>query len=386
MLRYVTAGESHGKQLTAILEGIPFGLKVSAEDINKELKRRQAGYGRGDRMKLETDKVELLSGVRWGKTIGSPITLAVKNSDYHNNLKLLSELEQYFSEKNFLLRPRPGHADLSGALKFNTYDVRNILERSSARETAARVAAGAVCKKFLSEIGVSVYSFVREIGGIVADTSKAFSKNAFSEIEKSELRTNDKYAEKKMIKIIEQAKKKGDTVGGVFTVVVIGAPAGLGSHAQWDQKLDAAIARSLVSIQAVKGVEFGLGFESAQVWGSEVHDEIFFDKKTGFNRKTNNAGGFEGGMTTGESIIVSCVMKPIPTLMKPLKSVNLKTKKAELAEAVRSDTCAVPAAGVVGEAVVAFELAKAVKEKFGGDSVEEFKRNFNGYMKQLKGY
>ena len=384
MIRYVTAGESHGKQLTVIIEGIPAGLKLSEEEINFELARRQKGFGRGERMKLETDKAEFVSGVRWGKAIGSPITLVIKNADWDNNKELMSEYEQFCDDRKYLVKPRPGHADLAGALKFGMKDIRNILERSSARETAARVAAGAVFRKLAAEFGVVTYSFVTKIGSTTAPSAKAFLDNAPILIEKSELRVLDASAEGKMKREILKAKMRGDTVGGVFTVIAKGLPVGLGSHTQWDMKLDAKLAQSLMSIQAVKGVEFGIGFGFCGKPGSEAHDEIFFTPKKGFFRKTNNAGGFEGGMTNGEPVVVSCIMKPIPSLVKPLASVNIKSKKTEKAEAVRSDVCAVPAAGVVGEAAVSFELARALKEKFGGDSIEEMKRNFKGYIEQVK--
>jgi chorismate synthase len=386
MIRYVTSGESHGKQLTVIVEGIPAGLKLSEEEVNSDLARRQKGFGRGERMKLETDKAEFVSGMRWGKSIGSPITLVIKNADWENNKKLMSSLEKDLDEKNYLLRPRPGHADLAGILKYATKDIRNILERSSARETAARVAAGAVCRKLAKEFGIIVYSFVRQIGEVEASCEIGFADNVVSSIEKSELRVADASIESEMKKEILKAKLKGDTLGGVFTVVAKGLPVGLGSHTQWDMKLDGRLAQSLMSIQAVKGVEFGLGFGLCEKPGSESHDEIFYSPKKGFYRTTNNAGGLEGGMTNGENLVVNCVMKPIPSLMKPLNSVNIKTKKAEKAEAVRSDVCAVPAAGVVGEAAVSFELARAMKEKFGGDSIEEMKRNFQGYIQQVKKY
>src|SRR3989339_147571 len=387
MLRYLTAGETHGKQLTVIIEGMPAGLKISAEDINSDLARRQHGFGRGERMaKIENDKVEIVSGVRLGETMGSPITLVIKNMDWQNWGTLMGAEFHKLDDKYVQTRPRPGHADLSGVLKYNSRDIRDILERASARETAARVAAGAVAKKLNSEFGITVVSFVREIGGIKADIGKMSAKELYAAAEKSFVRTPDKEAEQIMIEAIILAKESGDTLGGVFSVVAEGVPAGLGSHAQWDRKLDAKIAMALMSIQAIKGVEFGLGFGFSAKPGSGSHDEIFHTKAAGFFRRTNNAGGIEGGMSNGENIFVNCVMKPIPSLKKPLRSVDIHSKKAELAEAVRSDVCAVPAAGVVGEAALSFELACALQEKFGGDSLNEMKVNFKNYIGKIKKY
>ncbi|MHB9154546.1 MAG: chorismate synthase [Endomicrobiales bacterium] len=384
MLRYVTAGESHGKELTVILEGIPAGLKIKTADINADLERRQKGFGRGARMKIEKDAVEFTAGVRLGETIGSPLCLVIKNFDWQNWQRLMSSEEQQLDDKVAQLRPRPGHADLAAAIKFGRRDLRDILERASARETAARTACGAVCRKLLSEFGVTVYSFTRTIGGIEAVVPSLPLEELIKKTEKSPVRTPDPKAAEKMMAAISGAEAKGDTVGGVFTVAAHRVPVGLGSHTQWDLKLDGNIARGLMSIQAVKGVAFGLGFEFGVRRGSESHDEIFYSKKTGFYRTTNNAGGFEGGITNGEDVVVSCVMKPIPSLKRPLKSVNIKTKKEELAEAVRSDVCAVPAAGVVGEAVLSFELARAFREKFGGDSLPEMKRNFEAYRASVR--
>ncbi|MBN1824122.1 MAG: chorismate synthase [Endomicrobiales bacterium] len=386
MFRYVTAGESHGKQLTVIIEGIPAGLKIRTADINKDLFRRQAGYGRGARMKIEKDSVEFTAGVRLGETIGSPVCMVIKNFDWENWQRLMSAEPADIGEEAAHLKPRPGHADLPGAIKFDVHDIRNILERASARETAARVAAGALCKKLVSEFGIEVYSFVREIGGVRSDLSGLTREEIISLSEKSPMRTPDKRAEKRMMEVISGAGDKGDTVGGVFTVVASGVPVGLGSHTQWDEKLDAKVARALMSIQAIKGVEFGLGFGFSGLLGSAVHDEVFYSKKTGFYRKSNNAGGVEGGISNGEEIVVSCAMKPIPSLKKPLASVNVKTKKPESAEAVRSDVCAVPAAAVIGESALSCELAAALKEKFGGDSLAEMKKNFNAYIGHVKGF
>lgn len=386
MLRYVTAGESHGKQLTVILEGIPAGLKITAADVNRELARRQTGFGRGARMKIEKDQVEFVAGVRLGETIGSPVCMVVKNYDWENWQNIMAAEPGDLGDKAKQVRPRPGHADLPAAVKFNRDDLRDILERASARETAARVAAGAVCRKFLSELGASIYSFTRQIDGIKASVPELAMEEIISRAEKSAVRTVDPEAEEKMIEAITAAGEKGDTVGGIFTVVAHGLPVGLGSHTQWDQKLDALIAMGMMSIQAIKGVEFGIGFGFGSTPGSASHDELYYAEKAGFYRNTNNAGGIEGGISNGEDIVVSCAMKPIPSLKRPLKSVDMKTKKADIAEAVRSDVCAVPAAGVIGEAVLAFEIARAYKEKFGGDSMAEILANYKNYLKQVRSF
>ena len=386
MLRFMTAGETHGGQLTVIIDGVPAGLKISASEINADLARRQQGYGRGERMKIEKDKVEIVAGVRLGETIGSPIALVIKNLDWENWGTLMGAEPAKLSDKYLQLRPRPGHADLAGAIKYNRKDIRDILERSSARETAARVAAGAVCKKLLGEFGINTYSYVTSIGGVIADIPSLPAKKLAALTEKSALRTPDYNAEKKMIETINLAQRDGDTLGGTFTVIADGVPVGLGSHAQWDRKIDASIARQLMSIQAIKGVEFGLGFCFASRAGSAAHDEIFYSAKEGYYRATNNAGGIEGGMTNGQPVVVSCVMKPIPSLRRPLRSVNIRTRKPVIAEAVRSDVCAVPAAAVVGEAAVAFEVANACTEKFGGDSMHEMTNNFKSYIVQARNY
>lgn len=384
MLRYVTAGESHGKELTVILEGIPAGLSLEASDVNADLERRQKGFGRGARMKIEKDAVEFTAGVRLGETIGSPVCMVIKNFDWQNWKHIMAAEPGAFDEKVAQSRPRPGHADLAAAIKYDRKDLRDILERASARETAGRVAAGAVCRRFLSEFGLTVYSFTSNIGGITAGLEGLTPEEIIKRSEKSPVRTPDQPAGARMMALITEAESKGDTLGGVFTVVARNVPVGLGSHTQWDLKLDARIAMSLMSIQAVKGVSFGMGFEFASRPGSRSHDEIFYAKKTGFYRTTNNAGGIEGGITNGEDVTAHAAMKPIPSLKKPLRSVNLRTKKEDLAEAVRSDVCAVPAAGVIGEAAVAFELARAFKEKFGGDSLGEMMRNFESYRRYVK--
>ena len=385
MIRYVTSGESHGKSLHAILEGIPAGLRLSEEDINRELARRQRGFGRGERMqKIEKDKVEITSGLRWGETIGSPITLVITNRDWENWKKLMSIYASDKEMKERMVRPRPGHADLVGALKYGREDLRDILERASARETAARVAVGSVCKRLLAEFAIKVASMTEEIGGIQATISKLNAEEIEKASESSPVRCPDKNAEKKMIEAIKKAEKSGDTLGGVFSVLVINPPLGLGSHTQWDLRLDGRLAQALMSIPAVKGVEIGEGFVMARKPGSKVHDEIFYETGKGYYRKTNNSGGIEGGISNGENIITRVAMKPLSSLKKPLKSVDMITKKEVAAEVVRADICAVPAAGVIGEAVVALEITRAMREKFGGDSLAEMKANFAHYMEELK--
>jgi len=393
MLKFLTAGESHGKSLSVIIEGLPAGIFLQQEDIDYDLRRRQVSYGRGARMTIEEDKVEFTAGVRWGKTIGSPLCLSIANKDWVNWQKKMSVNKEDKDESFLVTRPRPGHADLAGLLKYNQKDVRNILERSSARETAARVAVGAVCKNFLNEFSIHFYSYVTAVGGIVANYSAMSFIEIVSRAEKSELRCADEEAERKMKSRIDEAKQQGDTLGGVAEIVATGIPPGLGSHVHWDRKLDGEIAQSLMSIQAVKGVEIGLGFESAKRFGSQVHDEIFYEQPSkkgaqswGFFRKTNNAGGIEGGITNGESLVVRCAMKPISTLMKPLKSVDLMSKDPVDAAVERSDICRVPSLGVIGEAVVAFEVARAFLEKFGGDSIEEIRSNYNHYLERLKNF
>ena len=391
MLRYLTAGESHGPQLTAIIEGLPANLELSEEAINIDLARRQGGYGRGGRMQIEKDTVEILSGVRWGKTIGSPITLCVKNRDWVNWKKKMSPYEIHRDDKIRVTRSRPGHADLPGAMKYDQHDVRNILERSSARETAARVAVGSVARAFLARFGVIVWGSVAELGGIKANRPNLPLRTLQEMTAKSELFTCDAAAETEMKALIDQMKEAGDTLGGIIEVTASGVPVGLGSHVQWDRKLDARLAMAVMSIQAIKGVEIGLGFATAKNPGSMVHDEIYYDstrilrgETTGYYRKTNNAGGIEGGISNGEEIIVRAAMKPIPTLYKPLRSVDLVTKEPFDATVERSDVCAVPAASVVAEATVAIEIADAFLEKFGGDTMEEIWRNYENYNDYLR--
>jgi len=372
MLRYLTAGESHGPALTAIVEGMPAGLELSAESINQQLARRQQGYGRGGRMQIETDQVELLSGVRGGKTLGSPISLQIKNKDWSNWSAIMASGEADLESRRVLV-PRPGHGDLVGHIKYGHQDLRNILERASARETAARVAACTVGRRLIEHYGMEITSHVIQIGAVRAETHALEYIRAHTP--QSSLLCADAAAEAAMIKEIDQAKENGDSLGGVFEIIVSNVPVGLGSHVQWDRKLDGRLAGALMSIQAIKGVEMGLGFAAAGLPGSRVHDEIFADE-AGFKRGSNNAGGLEAGMTNGQNLVLRAAMKPIATLYKPLRSVNLESGLEAQAAIERSDICAVPAAAVVGEAVVAFELAIAFMEKFGGDSIAEIDKRF----------
>lgn len=386
MLRYLTAGESHGPLLTAIIEGIPSGLTVSAESINRELKRRQAGYGRGGRMKIESDAVEIVSGIRFGKTLGSPITFIIRNRDWVNwQEKMAIELLEKGLITSGITQPRPGHADLTGAIKYEHGDIRNVLERSSARETAARVAIGAIAKLVLAEFNIKIASQVVSIGDVKCnlDISKWSIDKIAQATEAMSLRCIAKETNLKMQKEIDQAKENGDTLGGVFEIITDGLPVGLGSYIQWDTRLDGKLAQAIMSIPAIKGVEIGAGFQVAYLPGSQVHDAIYY-KAGKYYRKTNNAGGLEGGMTNGERLVVRAAMKPISTLLQPLPSVDLLTKKITKATVERSDICAVPAAAVVGEAMVAIELCKAMQEKFGGDSLAEMKRNYRGYLEYIK--
>jgi chorismate synthase len=382
MFRYLTAGESHGPQLCAIVEGLPAGIRLTVEAVNRDLERRQQGYGRGGRMKIEKDAVELLSGVRWGETIGSPVTLVVKNRDWENWQQQMSPLSEYRDDSSAVTRPRPGHADLSGVLKYHHRDVRNVLERSSARETAVRVAVGGVARAFLAEFNIRVGGYVTEVGGVVATTPEEPPDALWQRAATSEMFCCDPLAEAEMKRAIDIAKADGDTLGGVVEVQVLGVPPGLGSYVQWDRKLDARLAMALMSIQAIKGVEIGIGFATARQPGSQVHDEISYNGA--YYRESNNAGGIEGGMSNGEPIVVRAAMKPIPTLYKPLSSVDIRTHEPFAATVERSDTCAVPAALVVAEAVVAIEVANAFLEKFGGDSIFEIRRNLEGYREQLR--
>ncbi|MEZ7549907.1 chorismate synthase [Streptococcus sp. 20925_1_22] len=375
-MRYLTAGESHGPRLTAIIEGVPAGLPLTADYINAELKRRQGGYGRGARMKIESDQVEITSGVRHGLTMGGPLTLNVTNLDHQKWLEIMSEADVDEKKKGLrkITKPRPGHADLVGGMKYRFDDLRNSLERSSARETTMRVAVGAVAKRLLEEIGVEVASHIVTFGGIDIDVPDQLTVSEIKErAAQSEVSIVNPEREEEIKAYIDQIKKDGDTIGGVIETVVGGVPVGLGSYVQWDKKLDAKIAQGVLSINAFKGVEFGVGFEAGRLKGSQVMDEILWSEEEGFTRRTNNLGGFEGGMTNGQPIVVRGVMKPIPTLYKPLMSVDIETHEPYKATVERSDPTALPAAGVVMESVVATVLATEVLEKFSSDNLEELK-------------
>ncbi len=389
-MRYLTAGESHGPQLTTIVEGVPAHLTLEKQDVDNELARRQKGHGRGRRMQIEKDQVKITSGVRHGITTGAPITLIVENDDWKHWTEIMG-IEPFEGEasdvKRTITRPRPGHADLNGALKYNHRDMRNVLERSSARETTVRVAAGAVAKKLLSEFGIKVASHVVEIGGVKAENVNYQSIEELQQrSESSPVRCLDSGAEKEMMNAIDKAKEDGDSIGGIVEVVIEGVPIGLGSYVHYDKKLDAKIAGAVMGINAFKGVEIGIGFEAARKPGSEIHDEITWDQENGYKRKTNNLGGFEGGMTNGMPIVVKGVMKPIPTLYKPLQSVDIDTKEVFEASIERSDSCAVPAAAVVAEAVVAWEVASALLDKFGSDFIDDIKENINRYEERVKNF
>ncbi len=381
-LRYLTSGESHGRELLGIIDGLPAGVELAEEAVSRELARRQKGHGRGGRMKIESDTARIVSGVRWGKTSGAPVGLVIANRDWENWKERMSPEASDFGKAEAVTRPRPGHADLTGMMKYGFDDARNVLERASARETAMRVAVGAAARAMLAPFGISVVSWVVEIGGVRAEI-KGSPKTLFRRAEASPVRCPDDGASRNMMEVIDRAKKDGDSLGGIFEVTVLGAPPGLGTFASRDMTLDGMLAGALMSIQAIKGVEIGIGFQAARRPGSAVHDEIFHGPK-GYFRRTNNAGGIEGGMSNGEAIIIRAAMKPIPTLYKPLHSVDIKSRRAFKASVERSDTCAVPAAAVVGEAAAAFVIAQAMREKFGGDSLTEMKRNYDGYIEQVK--
>ncbi|HUF30606.1 MAG TPA: chorismate synthase, partial [Gemmatimonadaceae bacterium] len=387
MLRFTTAGESHGPALVSVIEGIPAGLPLLGSDVDGELARRQQGYGRGRRMQIEHDTVRFLSGVRAGETIGSPIAMLIENRDWKNWQEIMDPAPHEGDpspRKRAVTRPRPGHADLTGMLKYDRADARDILERASARETTARVAAGAVCRVLLRKVGVAIGSHLVHLGGVEANVPDPLPGNLNDAADRSPLRTLDAESEARMIQRIDAAKRAGDTLGGICEVVCTGLPAGLGSHVSWDRKLDGRIGRAILSIPAVKGVEIGLGFEAARRPGSEVHDEIEADDSRsgtgGVRRRSNRAGGLEGGMTTGEPLVLRVAMKPISTLMRPLATVDLTTGEPAAAVAERSDVTAVPAMGVIAEAMLAFVLAEALLEKFGGDSLGEVQRNLAGYV------
>lgn len=386
-MEYVTAGESHGPQLTAIITGVPAGLKISEDQINSDLSRRQAGYGRGGRMLIEKDKVSVASGIRFGKTMGSPITLVVKNRDWENWTARMSAFDAAPQDLVREVTPRPGHADLVGAMKTNTDDCRNILERASARETAARVAASGIAREFLAELGVEVYSYVVSVGDAsMEEEDPMLAATTYSplDIELSEMRCPDAAATEAMKAAIDQAKIDGESLGGTFRVVARGLLPGLGGYATAGDRLTSRVGAALFSIPAIKGVEFGLGFEAARRPGSQVHDPIKLDPKTGFTRASNNAGGLEGGMTNGMPLIATVAMKPIPTLMQPLETVNMDTLEVELASKERSDVCAVPAAAVVAEGEVAFALANAYLEAFGGNNMADIKAAIRAYKQRLR--
>lgn len=391
MLRYLSAGESHGPGLTVIIEGLPSGLPLTEEYVNHYLARRQGGYGRGARMQIEQDRARFLAGVRGGLTLGSPVAIFIENRDWANWQEVMAPGPEARLEQRVVTRPRPGHADLAGALKYAHRDIRNVLERASARETAARVAAGAVARRLLEELGVEIIGQVVRIGRVEApelplgrSASREELQRLRQAIEASPVYCADAGAAEAMVREIDLAREAGDSLGGVFEVRAYGVPPGLGSYAHWDRRLDGRLAQALMSIQAIKGVEIGLGFAAAALPGSQVHDEIFHRPGEGFYRLTNRAGGLEGGVTNGEPLVVRAAMKPIPTLYKPLRSVDLETKEAFVASVERSDVCAVPAACVVGEAAVAWELAMAIMEKFSGDSLGELKRNYQQYLAYLK--
>jgi chorismate synthase len=390
MLRFVTAGESHGQALVAWISGLPAGVPIDLEFVGRDLHRRQLGYGRGGRQRIEKDHAEILAGVRHGKTIGAPIAIRIENRDWANWEKALpvEDTEGADDQQRVLTAPRPGHADLAGSQKFNFHDARYVLERASARETAARVAAGAFAKLLLHQFGITVLSHTIAVGHARLDREATWAEieTVCANLE-SPLRCVDAATEAKMKAEVDHVLRAGDSVGGIFEVVAHGVPPGLGSHAQWDEKLDAKIARAVMSIQAVKAVEIGTGATNAGSYGSEVQDEIRYDStRKRFERLSNRAGGLEGGITNGENVVVRGYLKPISTLRRPLLTADLKTKEAVKAAYERSDVCVVPAGGVAGEAMVAFELASAFLEKFGGDSLEETRRNFDGYQKQLDAY
>ncbi len=374
MLRYTTAGESHGRCLLAVIEGLPYGTPLSADPINAELARRQGGYGRGARMKLEKDEAEVLTGVRKGRTLGSPVTLQIMNR------------VQNTEDLGAITRPRPGHADLAGAMKFGTQDARDVAERSSARETAARVAAGAAASAFLAEFGIRVCGYVTEIGGIGGDGRVQDPDELVRVRDESIFYTLDKGLDERIRARVDEVKQAGDTLGGIFEVSAFNLPPGLGSHAGWEDKLDGALARALMSVQTVKAVEVGLGFEAARRQGSQMHDEIVRSEGGRVGRTGNNAGGIEGGMTNGQTLVARAACKPISTLRKPLQTVDLQSGEQAAAQYERSDVCVVPAASVIGQAVVAFELARAFLGKFGGDTFAETQQRLEAYRLQLERY
>jgi chorismate synthase len=393
MFEYLTAGESHGPRLTAVIKNLPSGLELDIEKINEQLFRRQQGYGRGGRMKIESDKVIINSGVRHKKTLGSPLSMTVENKDWQNWLEIMAPDKERGTDIEAVTNPRPGHADLAGAIKYNQKDIRNILERASARETAARTAVGAVARQFLEKLNIKIYSHVVQIGSLKSEKwndlkerkSEQFQtavdiEKYFGELDNTPLRCGDQSKTEEMKKLIDSWRANGDSVGGVFEIVVRGMPVGIGSHVHWDLKLESKLAAQLMGIQAIKGVEIGAGFKGAGLPGSKVHDEIFYDIDKGYYRSTNQAGGIEGGMSNGEDLVIRLAMKPIPTLAAALRSADIITKEQTTAAKERTDVCAVPAASIVGEAVTALVLAQSTAEKFGGDSMTEILRNYESYL------
>ncbi len=394
MIRYFTGGESHGKGLIAVIDGLPADLFIDPQVINTYLSKRQMGYGRGNRMAIEKDRIDILSGVRGGYTIGSPVTLYIENKDWQNWKDIMNPMQS--ASKRVVTMPRPGHADLAGGIKYDHHDLRNVLERSSARETAVRTAVGAIAKLLLTNLSMELYNYVVSIGKVkikpdvlpplTLGNSYLKKLNRITASDEYMMNMPDTSASKRAVRLIEDSKKKGNTLGGVFEIRATNVPVGLGSYSQWDRKLDGRLAGALMSIQAIKGVEIGDGVANAGRYGSEVHDEIFYSAKKGFYRKTNRAGGIEGGVTNGDEIIIRVYMKPISTLYNPLHSVDVVSKSPVKATVERSDVCAVPAASVVGEAVTSIELANAVMEKFGGDTIGDLKNNYNFYISRIKKY
>lgn len=383
-LRYLTAGESHGPALTVIVEGLPAGLGVTSDDLSRELARRRAGYGRGKRMQLETDTLEILGGVRHGRTLGSPVSVVIRNTEYESKWAEAMSPEPTGEAPKPLTRPRPGHADLVGMLKYGHRDARNVLERASARETAARTVAGTLARLLLDEIGLGIVSHVVAIGDVRTGSDRIPAPEDQESIDASPVRSLDKESEARMIEAIERANADKDTLGGVFEVVAHGVPPGLGSYVHWDRKIDGRLAQALLSINAMKAVAIGDGFDAAFLPGSQAHDEIFWTEDEGYHRSSNRAGGIEGGVTTGDPLRVRVAMKPLSTLRKPMRTVDIETKEEAVAIVERTDTCAVPSACVIGEAIVAFVLADAALEKFGGDSVAETRRNLDAFASTLR--
>ena len=382
MLRYLTSGESHGKSLISILDGIPANIELNIDEINYELEKRQGGYGRGGRMKIEKDKINILGGVRGKITLGGPISIEIKNKDYENWIQYMNPMDNIDFETKKVEKVRPGHADLVGCLKYDFEDARNVLERSSARETASKVAVGAICKQVLKNFNIDFTSRVVQIGSVKDNNSYDFDYIK-ENVDKSAVRCINKDVEKEIIKEIDKVKSEGDTLGGVVEIRVKNLIPGLGSYTQFDKKIDGELAMHLMSVQAIKGIEIGIGFDVANNYGSNVMDEIYYNNEDGIKRKTNQLGGIEGGMTTGEALVIRCAMKPIPTLYKPLKSININTLESYSASIERSDNCAVPACSVVCENVVAFVICKYFLDKIGGDNLNDLKSNYNTYIKRL---